>query len=141
MQNDPPLIDIKPTQEFQHNLRALSKKYRHIRSDVQGIIELLQAGELLGDKIPGTGYEVFKVRVKNSDIQKGKSGGYRLIYYIKTLTTIILITIYSKSEQSDITAERIRQIVTDFNNLLPTKDETQDIEINGCNQREDEITD
>ncbi|MDF0556694.1 type II toxin-antitoxin system RelE/ParE family toxin [Kamptonema sp. UHCC 0994] len=130
MQNDPPLIEIKPTREFQGNLRALSKKYRHIRSDVQAIIELLQAGELLGDKIPGTGYEVFKVRVKNSDIKKGKSAGYRLIYYVKTLTSIILIAIYSKSEQSDIAAEQIQQIVTDFNNLLLTKDERQDTEIN-----------
>jgi len=141
MQNEPTSIEIKATREFQRDLRALSKKYRHIRSDVQAIIELLQAGELLGDKIPGTGYEVFKIRVKNSDIKKGKSARYRLIYYIKTQTIIILIAIYSKSEQSDIAAQRIKEIVTEFNNLLLTKDKTQDTEINGLNQPEDEIID
>ena len=78
MQNNPPLRQIIVTREFQRDLRALSKKYRHIRSDVQPIIEKLQAGELLGVPIPGTGYEIFKVRVKNNDIKKGKSAGYRI---------------------------------------------------------------
>lgn len=115
MQNDFPPLEIKPTVEFKRNLRDLSKKYRFIRSDVQQVIERLQAGELAGDRIPGIGYEVFKVRVKNSDIKKGKSAGYRLIYYLQTTTAIILISIYSKSEQSDISAAKIRQILAEFN--------------------------
>ena len=117
MPNNLPLVEVIPTLEFQRNLRTLSKKYRHIRSDVEVIIEQLQAGELLGDRISGVGYEIFKVRVKNSDIQKGKSAGYRLIYYIQTPTAIVLITIYSKSEQSDISAERIQQILAEFNQV------------------------
>lgn len=52
--------------------------------------------------------------MKNSDVQKGKSGGYRLIYYVKTSTKIILITIYSKSEHEDIAAAEIQQILTEF---------------------------
>lgn len=124
MQNNPPLRQIIPTREFQRDLRTLSKKYRHIRSDVQPIIEKLQAGELLGVPIPGTGYEIFKVRVKNSDIQKGKSGGYRFIYYLQTMTIVILIAIYSKSEQSDIAADRILAIISEFNELIEHAGET-----------------
>lgn len=52
--------------------------------------------------------------MKNSDVQKAKSGGYRLIYYVKTSTKIILITIYSKSEHEDIAAVEIQQILTEF---------------------------
>jgi mRNA-degrading endonuclease RelE of RelBE toxin-antitoxin system len=44
------------------------------------LIEKLQSGEVLGDRLSGLDIVVFKVRFKNSDIQKGKSGGYRLIY-------------------------------------------------------------
>jgi mRNA-degrading endonuclease RelE of RelBE toxin-antitoxin system len=91
----------------------LAKKYRSIRDDIQPIIEELQSGELPGDQISGVGYTIFKLRVKNSDIQKGKSGGYRVIYYVKTITNIILVTIYSKSEQEDIAAEEIQQIVAE----------------------------
>jgi mRNA-degrading endonuclease RelE of RelBE toxin-antitoxin system len=108
MQNNIPSLKVKATLEFQRDLRELSKKYRHIRSDVQAIIEQLQAGELIGDQMAGTGYQVFKVRVKNSDLKKGKRAGYRLIYYLKTPTIIILITIYSKSEQSDILSDKIQ---------------------------------
>ena len=34
--------------------------------------------------------EYEQLRVRNSDTQKGKSGGYRLIYYVQTATGIIL---------------------------------------------------
>jgi mRNA-degrading endonuclease RelE of RelBE toxin-antitoxin system len=56
------------------------------------MIEQLEQGELPGDQIPSIGYTVFKLRVRNSDIQKGKSGGYRLIYYVKTAAGIILLS-------------------------------------------------
>ncbi len=118
MQSNIPGIDVKATPQFKRDLRTLSKKYRRVRSDLQLVIDQLQAGELPGDRISGAGYEVFKVRVKNSDIKKGKSGGYRVIYYLQTSTTRILIAMYSKSEVADISAERIVEIVTAFEALL-----------------------
>jgi mRNA-degrading endonuclease RelE of RelBE toxin-antitoxin system len=54
------------------------------------------------------------VRLQNSDISKGKSGGYRLIYYIKTADFVILITIYTKSEVSDIPADEIRRLIDEY---------------------------
>ena len=107
-------VNIEFTPEFKRNLRALSKKYRHIKSDVDPLIHDLQSGLLPGDQVTGTSYTIFKVRIPNRDVQKGKSGGYRLIYYLQTKVDIILITIYSKSEQSDITAVQIRRIVREF---------------------------
>ncbi len=114
IQSEPPLIQVEATAKFKRNLRILAKKYRNISNDIQPIIEQLQSGELPGDKIPGVGYTIFKLRAKNSDVQKGKSGGYRVIYYLKTDTNIILVTIYSKSEQEDISAEEIQKILADF---------------------------
>ncbi|VXD20073.1 conserved hypothetical protein [Planktothrix serta PCC 8927] len=109
-----PLIQVEVSSTFKRNIRTLAKKYRSIRNDIQPIIEQLERGELLGDQIPEIGYTVFKLRVRNSDIQKGKSGGYRLIYYIKTATAIILLTIYAKSEQVDIATDDIRSIIREF---------------------------
>jgi mRNA-degrading endonuclease RelE of RelBE toxin-antitoxin system len=104
-------ININYTNEFKRNLRHLIKKYPHIRQDVEPVINALQTGELLGDKVQHIGYSVYKCRLKNSDRQKGKSAGYRIIYYLKTSTEIILITIYSKSEQADISANEIKSII------------------------------
>jgi len=107
-------VTVKFTPEFKRNLRALSKKYRHIRSDVQPVVDQIQAGNFVGDQVPRTGYTIFKVRARNSDIRKGKSAGYRIIYHLKTSTEAILITIYSKLDQSDISATQIRRIVGGF---------------------------
>ncbi|RZN35433.1 MAG: type II toxin-antitoxin system RelE/ParE family toxin [Methanosarcinales archaeon] len=105
-------VQVEFTPEFKRNLRALARKYRHIRSDVQPVINQLQAGEVMGDQVPRTHYTIFKVRVRNSDIQKGKRSGYRLIYHLLTPENIILVTIYSKLDQSDISAEQIRRVLT-----------------------------
>jgi len=105
------MIRIEFTYTFKRNLRSLAKKYRHIRSDVQPIIDQLQIGELPGDQVPRVGFPIFKVRVRNSNIARGKSSGYRLIYYLRTSEKIILLTIYSKLDQGDISPQRIRQIL------------------------------
>ncbi len=105
---------ISYTPEFKRNLRRLAKKYRQIRSDLDPLLQQLQAGDLVGEQIPRLEYTLFKVRVRNRNLQKGKSAGYRVIYYLKTTTQIILVTIYSKSEQGDITAEQIHRILKEF---------------------------
>lgn len=86
-----------------------------MRSDLQPIIEELPQGKILGDRINGLGegYFVYKLRVPNSNIQKGKSAGYRLIYQLESSTSILLLTIYSKSDREDITANEIKDIIAD----------------------------
>ena len=112
--NEPLLIEIALTPRFQRDLRELAKRYRSIRSDVQPLIDQLQAGEISGDRIAGIKYQVFKVRIKNSNIQKGKSGGYRVIYYLKNAQGIILTTIYSKSDLTDVSNEIIEQAIAQY---------------------------
>lgn len=114
MMNEKSAIEVEVTSVFKRNLRRLIKKYRNIRKDIQPVIEQLERGELLGDRLSGLDYLVFKLRVRNSDTQKGKSGGYRLIYYLKISTTIILLTIYSKSEQDDIAVSDLQQIIVAY---------------------------
>jgi mRNA-degrading endonuclease RelE of RelBE toxin-antitoxin system len=120
---NPQPIQIELTPRFQRDLRTLAKRYRNIRNDIQPVIEQLQAGELPGSRIPGMEYEIFKVRIKNSDIQKGKSAGYRAIYYLKTSDSIVLVTIYSKSDISDIAVETIREILAQHEQQLPESEE------------------
>lgn len=67
-----------------------------------------------GDKIPGADFPVYKVRIQNSDIDKGKSAGYRAVYYVRTATRIFLVTLYSKTEQSDIRVEVINRIIREL---------------------------
>jgi mRNA-degrading endonuclease RelE of RelBE toxin-antitoxin system len=111
MTDDTPQIQLVFSDEFKTRLRTLIKRYRSIRTDLKPLLDELQSGNFIGDQIPGTGYTVFKVRLKNSDIQKGKSGGYRVIYQLRGDTYILLVVIYSKSDQDDIPANQIRDII------------------------------
>jgi len=52
-------VEVRFTPEFKRNVRALAKKYRHIRSDLQPVLERLQVGEVLGAQIKGVRYAVF----------------------------------------------------------------------------------
>lgn len=100
--------------DFKRNVRKLLKKYPHLPDDIDGFIQRLQAGEESGDLIQHVGFTVYKVRIKNSDNNKGKSAGYRVIYYLKKDEQVFLVTLYSKSEQSDISADKIRSIIEDW---------------------------
>jgi mRNA-degrading endonuclease RelE of RelBE toxin-antitoxin system len=115
-QEVPPSVKIDLTPEFQRNLRNLAKRYRSIRSDIQLVIQDLETGNFVGDRITGVGedYDVLKVRVRNRDIQKGKSAGYRLIYQVESPTSVLLLSIYSKSDQADIATQEIWKILAEF---------------------------
>ncbi len=113
MSEEPPLIRVELSPAFQQQLRKLAKRYRSIRKDLDPITEQLSRGNLPGTQVPGFDGAVYKVRVKNSDIQKGKSGGYRLIYYLKVSELIILLAVYSKSDRSDIGVDEIQRILAE----------------------------
>lgn len=113
---------------FKRDIRRLSKRYRSIRIDLQPLIAKLETGELPGDQVSDIDYIVFKVRVKNSNIQKGKSSGYRVIYYLQTSDQIILITVYSKSDQSNIDASEVREIISDAEAQLSESENSKNVE-------------
>lgn len=107
------LMNVTYTEVFKKHIRKLSRRYRSLQSDLEPVINELKAGAILGDRITGLEDIVYKVRVKNSDNQKGKSGGYRVIYYIKTQDEIRLLAMYAKSDQANITDNSLRRILSD----------------------------
>ena len=67
-----PIVTVIALPTFTRNVRTLKKKYRNLLEDLQPIIDQLENGETPGDQIPDIGYPVFKVRIRNTDIQKEK---------------------------------------------------------------------
>ena len=110
-------MKIEYTDAFKRQLRKLSRRYRHIRQDLDPLIAQLQNGTTPGNQVSGLGYTLYKARLRNRDNRRGKSGGYRVIYYLQSRDKIILVTIYSKSDQADIRAVEIRRIISSFENI------------------------
>ena len=106
-----PYVYVELTRRFRRDIKRLRAKYRHVQQDVQTLITHLESGQLLGDRLQSVKYPVYKVRLKSSDLVKGKSGGYRVIYFVRTADKVFLITIYAKSEQTDINPDEIRRII------------------------------
>ncbi len=108
--------------EFTQNFKHLQKRYRRIRSDLHSLFDQLKQGKTPGDQISGVGYTVYKVRIQNSDAKRGKSGGYRAIYYLQMVDQVVMITIYSKSDQSDIPTDFLRRLIEEYEAQNPTSD-------------------
>ena len=111
-------MDVEYSNAFKRQLKRLSRRYRRIKYDVKPIIDDLADGNTPGDKITGTNYVLFKARAKNSDAQRGKSGGYRLIYYLKSDALCILVAVYSKSDQGDISRADLYALLSDVESML-----------------------
>lgn len=107
-------VRISFGEQFLKDLKHLKKKYPNIRRDVDSLVESLQNGETPGDQIQAVGHTVYKVRLRSTDLNKGKSGGYRAIYLIQLLTEVALITIYVKSERADLNTDIIKKLVEEY---------------------------
>jgi mRNA-degrading endonuclease RelE of RelBE toxin-antitoxin system len=114
MQDKIPLIEIYESISYKKELKKLNKRYRSIDRDIQPLIQQLESGETPGDRIVGNEYPVYKVRVPNSDTRKGKSSGYRVIYYTITPEAILLTTIYSKSDRRNINNKEVEDIIGEY---------------------------
>jgi mRNA-degrading endonuclease RelE of RelBE toxin-antitoxin system len=100
--------------QFTQDFKQLQKRYRRISDDLRSLLDQLRRGETPGDQVPGVGYPVYKARVRNRDAHRGKRGGYRVVYYLESADQVVMITIYSKSEQSDIPVAVIRRIIEEY---------------------------
>jgi mRNA-degrading endonuclease RelE of RelBE toxin-antitoxin system len=107
-------VRVLTSPRFEAAFRRLKRKYPRIEAPFGDLVDSLKSGERPGDKIPGVGYDVYKVRLKNPSARKGKRGGLRVVYYIQLADLVVLLTIYTKSEQSDISAEQLRRIIEEY---------------------------
>jgi len=96
------------TVNFDKLIKAIRKKYPNVQKDLDPLIVQLKRGETPGNRLQRiASYEAYKVRVPNRDAQRGKSGGYRVIYYVRTAESVYMLEIYTKTEQEDVPDARI----------------------------------
>ncbi|WP_260447088.1 hypothetical protein [Nostoc sp. 2RC] len=67
------MAEVRFTPPFKRRLKALSKRDRQTQIDIEPIIEQLQAGNLIGDRISGIDLTVFKVRAKTVISRRAKA--------------------------------------------------------------------
>ena len=93
---------------FEKKAKRLLKKYPSLKQDLIQLIDNLMQNPLQGTSL---GNNFFKIRLAITSKNKGKSGGARIITYLKIIdTTVYLTSIYDKSEKENITEDELKQI-------------------------------
>ena len=103
---------IELTDNFKKEAKKLIKKYASLR------IELAELGkELAENPTMGTplGNDVYKIRLAIASKNRGKSGGARLITFVKIVDeTIFLLSIYNKGDKDSISDKEIENLLKDY---------------------------
>lgn len=93
---------------FDKQAKRLSKKYPSLKKDLSKLIQKLQVNPNEGTPL-GNGF--YKIRLQIISKGKGKSGGGRVITYVKVIAeTTYLSSIYDKGEKETITNNELEQI-------------------------------
>ena len=99
---------IETIPRFEKDVKKLKKKFPKIKSDLVNFVNQLLLNPKMGIDL---GENIFKVRIPNSSIPTGKSGGFRIITYYKKDSILYLVTIYSKTEQYNILTDKLKRII------------------------------
>jgi len=101
-------FEVATIELFDRQAKRLTKKYPSLRQELASLIFELRQSPELGTAL-GNGF--FKIRLAIASKGKGKSGGARVITFVKvTETKVYLASIFDKSEKSTITSKELEQV-------------------------------
>ena len=96
---------------FKKELKQIAKKHRQILSDINSLIEDLSKNPIIGTDL---GKNIYKIRLSITGTSKGKSGGARVITYLKIVAnTVILAEIYLKSDYDTVDVDSVIERLSD----------------------------
>lgn len=94
---------------FDKQAKRFTKKYPSLKTELGELINLLKENPVQGISL---GNNFFKIKLAISSKGRGKSGGARIITYVYILeSTVILLNMYDKSEQANISDLEIQQLL------------------------------
>jgi len=100
---------IIATEPFEQRVKRLSKKHKSIKDDLTSIFKQITNNPTLGKPL---GKGCYKIRIAITSKGKGKSGGGRLITYVRIIhKTVFLLDIYDKSDKTTISDKELRLLI------------------------------
>ena len=103
------MAEVIVTEGFKRRYRSLAKKFRSLEEEI-----LVLIGSLEQEPIHGTplGQDCFKIRLSIKSKGGGKSGGGRVITYVRLVKNkVYLLTIYDKSDKSTLSPKELRDLI------------------------------
>jgi mRNA-degrading endonuclease RelE of RelBE toxin-antitoxin system len=101
--------EILRTDAFAKHFEKLSRKYSSAIDDYEVLLTQLSKNPFLGQPL---GKSCYKIRMAIKSKRAGKSGGARVITYVKIDNKrITLLDIYDKSEKENITDKELEALI------------------------------
>jgi len=99
---------IETIPRFDKDVKKLKKRFPKIKDDLTSLIDELSKNPNIGTHLENS---MFKIRLQNSSIPTGKSGGFRVItYYVKD-EVLYLVAMYSKNDTDTIITDKFKEII------------------------------
>jgi mRNA-degrading endonuclease RelE of RelBE toxin-antitoxin system len=103
---------IELTDNFKKEAKRLTKKYPSLKTELAELFTELEENPTTGTPL---GNDIYKIRLAVASKNKGKSGGARVLSFVKvTQTTVLLFSIYSKGELDNLTDKQIQELIKDY---------------------------
>ena len=119
-------LAFRTTRQFEKDIKRLSKRYRLLFEDLEPVLDSIKAGQCIGTLLTEISrLNAFKVRIANTSINKGKSGGFRLIYAHfegDQCNAAIALTLYCKQDVAAISSKELVSLISEAQDILASMD-------------------
>jgi mRNA-degrading endonuclease RelE of RelBE toxin-antitoxin system len=104
--------NIELSANFKKEAKRLTKKYPSLKTELAELFTELEENPTTGTPL---GNDIYKIRLAIASKNKGKSGGARVLSFVKvTQTTVLLFSIYNKGEVDSLTDKEIKELIKDY---------------------------
>lgn len=108
------MYQVETIEHFERESKRLKKKFPSLKAEINALIDSLEENPFQGDAMRD-GFHKIRLGIKSKGKGKGKRGGARVITCVKVVAeTVFLVSIYDKSEQSDIADGELTRLLTEI---------------------------
>ncbi len=104
---------IEISTNFKKEAKKLTKKSPSIKQELADLFSELETNPTMGTPLRN---DIYKIRLAIASKNKGKSGGARVLSFVKvTATTVLLFSIYNKGDTDNLTDKEIENLIKKSN--------------------------
>jgi mRNA-degrading endonuclease RelE of RelBE toxin-antitoxin system len=93
------------------------RRYTKLRKTYASLLETLENNPSEGDAVPGFSNKIHKLRMRSTNMKRGKRGVFRVIYYLSD-HLVYLLTIYAKAKREKISVKEIKAALKELDMAL-----------------------
>jgi mRNA-degrading endonuclease RelE of RelBE toxin-antitoxin system len=100
---------IELSDNFKKEAKKLTKKFPSLKHELSDLFSELETNPTMGTPL---GNDIYKIRLAIASKNKGKSGGARVLSFVKVSNSnVLLFSIYNKGDIDNLTEKEIEFLI------------------------------